>query len=220
MTLRAPSPDLTVPPRSNAAPVAMADRTDAALVACVVRQEIDAYTELRRRHLPSVTAVARMLLGSRASSEDVVDDVFVAFWLDPHRFDPTRGTLLAFLRLKARGRSIDLLRSDTARARREAVRPTGPAAPEVDTRILDAEASGTVRAALDALPATEREPIELAFLTGMTYHSVAARLGLPEGTVKARIRRGLQRMALMEELQGLRVGSPSPAIPVAPPPLR
>jgi RNA polymerase sigma-70 factor (ECF subfamily) len=186
----------------------MVDRTDAALVACVVRREIDAYTELRRRHLSSVTAVARTLLGSRAGSEDVVDDVFVAFWLDPHRFDPTRGTLLAFLRLTVRGRSIDLLRSDTARVRRETIRSTAPAAPEVDTGMLDAEASGTVRAALDALPATEREPIELAFLAGMTYHVVAVRLGLPEGTVKSRIRRGLQRMELMEGLQGLRVGSP------------
>ncbi len=206
MTLNAPSPDLTVPSRSVPAPIAMVDCTDAVLVACVVRDEVDAYTELRRRHLSSVTAVARMLLGSRASSEDVVDDVFVAFWLEPHRFDPTRGTLLAFLRLTVRGRSIDLLRSDSARTRREAIRPTGPAAPGVDAGMLGAEASGNVRAALEALPATEREPIELAFLAGMTYQGVAVRLGLPEGTVKSRIRRGLQRMELMEGLQGLRVG--------------
>ena len=206
MTLRAPSPDLTVPSRSIPAPIAVVERTDAVLVACVVRHEVDAYIELRRRHLSSVTAVARMLLGSRATSEDVVEDVFVAFWLEPHRFDPTRGTLLGFLRLTVRGRSIDLLRSEAARTRRQAIRPTGPAAPEVDARMLGAEASGHVRAALEALPATEREPIELAFLVGMTYHGVAARLGLPEGTVKSRIRRGLQRMELMEGLQGHRAG--------------
>jgi DNA-directed RNA polymerase specialized sigma24 family protein len=95
-------------------------------------------------------------------------------------------------------------------------RPVGPAAPDVDARMLDAESSRTVRAALDTLPVTEREPIELAFFGGLTYQVVAARLGRPEGTVKSQIRRGLQRMELMEGLQGLRVRLPSPVDPVAP----
>jgi len=183
----------------------MSDRSDLDLVACVVLREVDAYTEIRRRHLSSVTAVARMLLGSRAGCDDVVAEVFVAFWLTPERFDPERGTLLAFLRLKVRGRSIDLLRADSARTRREVTRPVDAPVPDVDARMIEAEAVDDVRAALNQLPGELREPIELAFFTGMTYGAVALRLRLPEGTVKSRIRRGLRCMEQMEGLQPLRL---------------
>lgn len=182
----------------------MADRTDLDLVACVVRRNVDAYSELRRRHLSSVTAVARMVLGTRAGCEDVVSEVFVAFWLSPERFEPERGTLLAFLRLKVRGRSIDLLRADSARTRREVTRGVDALEPDVDARMIDAEAVDDVRTALDQLPAILRNPIELAFFSGMTYHTVALRLDLPEGTVKSRIRKGLRLMEQMEGLQLLR----------------
>ena len=167
---------------------------------------MDAYTELRRRHVASVAAVTRMLLGSRASCEDVVTDVFVAFWFAPDRFDSARGTLLAFLRLQARGRSVDLLRADSARTRREGAHPVEAAAPEIDARMIDAEVIGNVRGALALLPSDERVPIELAFFVGLTYGAVALRLGLPEGTVKSRIRRGLRRMEQMDNLQLLRDG--------------
>jgi RNA polymerase sigma-70 factor (ECF subfamily) len=190
------SPPADLPP--------MGERSDRALVDSVVRHEIDAYTELRRRHLRSVTAVARMLLGGQASCEDVVAEVFVAFWLSPEQFDPERGSLLAFLRLKCRGRSIDVLRAEASRTRREFGRGIEVGASEIDAGMLTAEAAGSVRAALLLLPADERVPIELAFFIGMAYGTVALHLHLPEGTVKSRIRRGLRRMEATEGLQQLR----------------
>lgn len=216
MTRSPPSPAPPVTGRPDTTPVV--DRSDAGLVRGVLLREVDAYTELRRRHLHSVTGVARALLGTRAGTEDVVADVFVAFWLDPYRFDPRRGTVLAFLRMNARGRSIDLLRSDTARTRREVTAPVHTMATDLDARIIDAETNGGVRAAMERLPILERRPIELAFFAGLTYGAVAVRLGLPEGTVKSRIRRGLQRMGQMEGLQSLRE-EPGPVVPGPPPAL-
>jgi RNA polymerase sigma-70 factor (ECF subfamily) len=182
----------------------MSEWSDGALARGVELSRIDAFTELRRRHLVSVTAVARMILGNRSSCEDVVAEVFVGFWLAPEKFDAQRGTVLAYLRLMARGRSIDLIRSDTARRRREVAKDVGVQDHDADAAMIDAEAAGELRAALALLPADERTPIELAFFRGMTYDAVARQLGLPEGTVKSRIRRGLRRLELSENLEVLR----------------
>ena len=194
---RAPGDDIsTTPP--------MGEWSDGALAKAVVDCRIDAFTELRRRHLAPVTAVARMILGNRSSCEDVVAEVFVGFWLAPEKFDSQRGTVLAYLRLMARGRSIDLIRSDTARRRREVTKDVGVPDHDADAAMIDAEAAGELRAALALLPADERIPIELAFFRGMTYGAVALRLELPEGTVKSRIRRGLRRLELSDNLGVLR----------------
>ena len=88
------------------------------LVASLVDECGDAYAELYRRHSRSVTAAVNMILVNDSRCEDVVAEVFVGLWFFPERFDSSRGSLLAFLRLKARGRSIDLVRAETARRRR------------------------------------------------------------------------------------------------------
>lgn len=170
--------------------------TDLDLVACLGGESGDAYAELYRRHSASVTAAARMILVKDGRCEDVVAEVFVGLWFFPEKFDPSRGSLLAFLRLKARGRSIDIVRAETARRRREDTDERGNAGDGKDAAalLIGAESALAVRDALALLPPNEREPIELAFFSGLAYKDVAVRLGLPEGTVKGRIRAGLQRL--------------------------
>jgi len=180
-------------------------KSDSALAAEVVLGRVDAFVELRRRHLSSVTAVARMILGGHAGCEDVAAEVFVAFWIAPESFDAARGTILAFLRLKARGRSIDVVRSESSRNQRQGTRALLPDHPDPAASIIDAEAAGELRSALTLLPTEERVPIELAFFSGLTYGAVAARLGLPEGTVKSRIRRGLRRLEASRPLAAQRI---------------
>jgi len=175
--------------------------TDGALAKAIVLSRVDAFIELRRRHLGSVTVASRMIIGNRSSCEDVVAEVFVGFWLAPDKFDAQRGTVLAYLRLMARGRSIDLVRSDTARRRRELTRDVAVLEHDADAAMIDAEAAGELRTALALLPAEERTPIELAFFRGMTYGAVAEQLDLPEGTVKSRIRRGLRRLEMSDDLE-------------------
>ena len=119
--------------------------SDGVLAHAVVLRQVDAFAELRRRHLESVAAVARMVLGNRASCEDVVSEVFVGFWLAPQKFDPDRGTVLAYLRLNARGRSIDVVRSETARRRRELAEDLEPSEEESDAAMIGAESASELR---------------------------------------------------------------------------
>jgi RNA polymerase sigma-70 factor (ECF subfamily) len=171
---------------------------DTALVHAVADGDEQALAELYRRHAAGVFSVAVRILRQGEQAEDVVQDLFVRLWDNPELFDPTRGSLRSFLLLQARTRSLDVLRAEGARRRRE--RADGVAElvldltadPENET--LNGAAVGEVRAAISVLTPTEREAIELAFFGGLTYREVAQVLGAPEGTVKSRIRLGLQRM--------------------------
>lgn len=178
------------------------DWSDGALVAAVVLHRGDAYAELYRRHSVSVAAAARMILGSRPECDDVVAEVFVGLWFSPEKFDSARGSLLGFLRMKARGRSIDILRTEKSRRRREAdeLYARQVPVPDAESALLASEASAHLRQAIALLPPAEREVIELAFFTEMTYSAVAVHLKLPEGTVKSRIRNGLRRLRTSDEV--------------------
>ena len=166
----------------------------------VLRQE-NCLAEIYRRHASPTAATAKMVLGNSSMCQDVVAEVFLALWLKPQSFDPDRGSLLGFLRLKARGRSIDIVRSEVARRRREEneARANGHYASEADQDYLTSEAAEEMHKALASLIPREREAIELAFFTGMTYVEVAEHLDLPEGTVKSRIRSGLQHVRVIFE---------------------
>ena len=170
--------------------------TDEQLVFAVRDTRDTAFAELFRRHSASVGAVARMILGSSNSGcDDVVAEVFEALWSEPEKFDPLRGSLLGFLRLRARGRSIDLLRSESCRLRREQNDDTGARLPSaIDARLIAGELGASLRQVVSQLPEAERTVIELAYFAGMTYRAVARTLELPEGTVKSRIRSGLQHL--------------------------
>jgi RNA polymerase sigma-70 factor, ECF subfamily len=170
--------------------------SDRQLVFAVPAARQAAFAELFGRHATSVAAVAKMLLGTaHPGCDDVVAEVFATLWRAPERFEPDRGSLLGFLRLQARGRSIDLLRSESSRHRRERrVGSDAEADSSIDAQVIDAETGQTLRGAVAQLPMAERRAIELAYFGGMSYRTVAARLGIPEGTAKSRIRNGLARL--------------------------
>jgi RNA polymerase sigma-70 factor (ECF subfamily) len=135
----------------------------------------------------------------------MVAEVFLAYWLKPESFEPGRGSLLGFLRLKVRGRSIDVVRSEVARRKREEseARRSCRLPIELDEEFLISEATEQMHRALSSLVDKEREPIELAFFTGMAYADVAKHLQLPEGTVKSRIRSGLLHVRAIYEARSL-----------------
>lgn len=122
-------------------------------------------------------------------------DVFLRLWQTPERFEPERGSLAAYLITLARGRTLDALRSDGVRHRRNGEQGVR-ASPgdEVGDLVMARVGADELRMALRALPMAERVPIELAFFGGYTYRQVAAQLGEPEGTTKSRIRSGLRRL--------------------------
>jgi RNA polymerase sigma-70 factor, ECF subfamily len=185
------------------------DLADGALVSSLVLNDEAAFAELFRRHAGSISSAARLILGNSTLCDDVAAEVFLALWLTPQAFDPNRGSLLGYLRLKAKGRSIDILRSETARVRREnADTSQRREVPDFDAGMMADESATELLKALGSLPSREREPIELAFQQGMSYRAIAAFLGIPEGTIKSRIRSGLRH--LREDIAQQRVPGEPP----------
>jgi RNA polymerase sigma-70 factor (ECF subfamily) len=147
-------------------------------------------------HSPIVQRYVSRICGSELS-HDVTQDVFTAFWHSTAEFDPERGSLQSLLLTIGHRRAIDVSRQNQSRIRRDhryATDVPGDAGDEIDSAILRDELVDEVTNALSRLRPALREPIRIAFFEDCTYHEVAARLGLPEGTVKSRIRTGFSQL--------------------------
>jgi RNA polymerase sigma-70 factor (ECF subfamily) len=170
--------------------------SDAALVVAIARWRQDALAEAYRRHAGAAFALARRLLGDRDLAEEVLQEVFLRLWNAPERYDAERGSLRSYLLAQTHGRSVDLLRSETSRRRREEreARETAEHGVDIEREVIDLSVADQVKEVVAELPADERRAIELAYFGGHTYRQVAVLLDQPEGTVKSRIRSGLRRM--------------------------
>ncbi|MEY2420183.1 MAG: polymerase sigma-70 factor, subfamily [Acidimicrobiaceae bacterium] len=170
--------------------------SDAALVVGISRYHQEALAEAYRRHGGAVFGLARRLLNDAHRAEELVQEVFLRLWNQPEKFDSDRGSLRAYLLAHCHSRSVDVLRSDTSRRRREerdALR-TAEAGYDIEHEVWDLTVAEHVRGAVEGLPKGERDAIHLAYFGGHTYREVAELLHEPEGTIKSRIRAGLRRM--------------------------
>ena len=172
---------------------------DAALARAVVDGSDDALREIYQRHAGAMYALARRVLGDEHRAEEVVQEVFLRLWTEPQRYDAGRGALRSFLYRETHSRSIERIRSEQARARREADDhrrdPMSVQHDDIEREVWAMIRSELVRDALAHLSEGERQAIELAYFGGHTYREVAAMLSLPEGTVKSRIRLGLNKLS-------------------------
>ena len=170
--------------------------SDAAVVVAIGRWRQDALAEAYRRHAGAVFALSRRLLIDPGMAEEIVQEVFLRLWNQPDKFDPERGSLRAFLLAQTHGRSVDVLRSETSRRRREErdARQTAESGYDIEREVMDLSTADQVNEVMAVLPVDERRAIELAYFGGHTYRQVAVMLDQPEGTVKSRIRSGLRLM--------------------------
>jgi len=150
-----------------------------------------------------VYGLAFRVIGDPRAAEDVSQDVFVWLWERPSSFDPARGSLRTWLGTLTHRRSVDYVRREEARRRRNE-RDAARLAPVPDVGEMAAAlvTAERVRAALDVLPADQREAIDLAYFGGKTYREVADVLGIPEGTAKSRLRLALRKIAGALESEG------------------
>lgn len=178
--------------------------SDATLVVAIGRWHEPALAEAYRRHGGAVYALARRVLGSSGSAEDVAQEVFLGLWQRPERFDANRGTLRGFLLAVTHSRAVDHLRSASARHAREVgeLQKIAGGDYDLERHVWDLHLGERVREALRSLPDREREPIELAYFAGRTYREVATILGEPDGTIKGRIRSGLSKLRKALDAEG------------------
>lgn len=140
-----------------------------------------------------IYAICRKALDEH-SAKDVTQEVFVSAWKARDQYDPERGALGAWLVGIAKRRIIDHLRSERRHADRRAPEPIEHHDPDSETDIARTIDRMVVADAMRALPDRAREVISLAYLEGLTHHEITDRTGLPLGTVKSDIRRGLTRI--------------------------
>jgi RNA polymerase sigma-70 factor (ECF subfamily) len=188
--------------------------SDVALLARCAGGDETGLGELYDRFAAVLYGLALRITGEPADAEEVVLDVFGQVWREAARFTADRGSPAAWLATITRSRALDLLRARARRGRlRDAVRqvepdqvPVTPAALTGPEEAVDlAERSVQVRAALAELPEPQRAVIELAYFGGLSQSEIAARLGEPLGTIKTRVRAGMQK--LRETLQPFVLGA-------------
>ena len=160
---------------------------DAALLKRIVARDAGSVSALYDRHARLLFNLILRILRDRADAEDVLQEVFVAVWMRAESYNPTLGPPAAWLVRIARNRAIDRFRANAARGRlADASQILAASAPATGPE----ERHDVVRA-LGVLPPEQRELVEQAYFMGLTHSELAARFGLPLGTVKTRVRNGL-----------------------------
>ena len=159
--------------------------------------EEQAFAELYDRTSRRVHAIVWRVLRSADHAAEVTQEVYTEVWRQASRYEPDRGSVLAWLATMAHRRAVDRVRSVTREVARDERYAVTGVAREVDhvwegvEQRLDA---ARVRKALDSLTPIQREALTLAYFGGLTQTEIAARLQLPLGTVKTRVRDGLIRL--------------------------
>lgn len=172
-------------------------------MARAARGDERAIGQLYDRYGAVLYAVAYRIVGEQADAEEVVLEALAQAWRDAPRFEPGRGSVAGWLTMIARSRALDLVR---ARSRRERItataaadRPDAPPAmgdfrPDPARALDHDERRRQVQHALATLSPPQRQAIELAYFEGLSQTEIAERLQEPLGTVKTRVRLGMQKL--------------------------
>ena len=180
----------------------LAERTDQStaereLMRRVVAGDELAFQEFYRRLSPGLFSMVYQILQDQKEAEDVLQEAFVQMWKKASTYDDKRSALFTWAVMISRNKAIDRLRGRQRRTRLvedatpELSAASGNFESGADVLSSQSDERKRIRGALSALPALQREAIELAFFSDMTQAEVSAKLSEPLGTVKARIRRGL-----------------------------
>jgi RNA polymerase sigma factor (sigma-70 family) len=165
--------------------------SDKELMARIQGGEEAALSQLVSRFEAPLVRLAEMILKDRTAAEDVVQEVFVRLWDDPSRYDASKGTVPGMLRNWVRSRALDATRRRGAYQR--ATEKASGRQPKVLDPISRADKTG-LENALSDLPVEQRELLEKMYYGGQTQAQIADETGLALGTVKSRLRLGMERL--------------------------
>jgi RNA polymerase sigma factor (sigma-70 family) len=188
----------------NQPPAATAEAREAlrAAMARLADGDRSALEEIYRATRVKLFGICLRILGDRKEAEDALQDVYINLWQRADRYDPARASPIAWLAAFARNRAIDRLRMGKVRAGAVSVEEAAPLADEAplaEALLIDLERNAQIHTCLGSLDERTRTHIRAAFFEGQTYAQLADQAGVPLGTMKSWIRRGLMRLRVCLE---------------------
>ena len=188
-------PAIDLPDPQGAASGAGPAGTLAGLIRQVARGDAAAFDAVYDQVAATVFGIVRRVIRDPAQSEEVTQDVLLEVWQSAAKFDPGRGSAAAWVTTLAHRRAVDRVRSVQKEADRER-RIAAAAVPydEVAEAVESSLERERVRRCLGSLTELQRESVTLAYYGGYTYSQVASLLGVPDGTIKTRMRDALIRL--------------------------
>ena len=171
---------------------------DEDLMQLVAENDATAFAVLYERHTNVAFSLAFRMCGKRAIAEEVVQDAFLSLWRSGSRYDRTRGSVRTWVLGIVHNRAIDALRRgvvhDRGRVSDEGIEERLEAPERTDLEVGRRDEAREIRTALEGLPVEQSHVIELAYYGGFTHSEIATMLDTPIGTVKGRMRLGLQKL--------------------------
>ncbi|HEX4465532.1 MAG TPA: sigma-70 family RNA polymerase sigma factor [Solirubrobacterales bacterium] len=172
---------------------------DEELMPLIGEKDPDAFEVFYDRHGGVAYSLAYRIVGERGAAEDVTQEAFISIWRSGARYDAARGSVRTWMLGIVRNRAIDALRSKAGRAPKldfddDSILEHRPAAEQTESEALERETAQEVRGALGELPGEQAKVIQLAYFGGFSHSEIAGMLGVPLGTVKGRMRLGLEKI--------------------------
>lgn len=171
---------------------------DEDLMQLVAESDANAFAVLYERHTNVAFSLAFRMCGKRVIAEEVVQDAFLSLWRGGSRYDRTRGSVRTWVLGIVHNRAIDALRRgtvhDRGRVSDEGIEERLEAPERTDQEVGRRDEAREIRAALEGLPVEQSHVIELAYYGGFTHSEIATMLDTPIGTIKGRMRLGLQKL--------------------------
>jgi RNA polymerase sigma-70 factor (ECF subfamily) len=172
---------------------------DEELMPLIGRKDPEAFAVLYDRHGGVAYSLAYRIVGEPGAAEDVTQEAFISIWRSGARFDRARGSVRSWMLSIVRNRAIDALRSRAGKAPKldfddDAALEQRPSEELTEDEAMRHETASEVRGALDELPSEQSKVIELAYFGGFSHSEIAEMIGVPLGTVKGRMRLGLEKI--------------------------
>jgi RNA polymerase sigma-70 factor, ECF subfamily len=175
----------------------ISEPSDEQLMARIAARDELALGILHDRYRTLAFSVALRVVGDPARAEDVVQDAFLSVWRRAGSYAPGRGSAKTWLSSVVRNRAIDVVRATREHAvedQDQVLLSLHDTAPGVHDQVAASLDGAETRRALGELPEEQRQAIAMAYFAGLSHTEIADRTGLPLGTVKSRVRLGIQRM--------------------------